>query len=269
MRTKTAFITGGATGIGKRVAIELAKTNVDIFITYVNSRHKAEQLVKELRESYHIDAYCYKSDASSEDECRQAVEEAVRLFGSINIFIHCAGPYVHEQKRMADYTVDEFQYIINGNLNSFFYLTRQLIPYMRSEGWGRIVTFGFDRSDTAPAWKYRSAFAAAKSGLTSLTKTLAMEEAENGITVNMVSPGDIVPAWKEKDIRQSLNQQDDSTPVGRPGTGEDVARVIAFLCDENSSFLTGSVIPVTGGKDVLSKRNHLAQKAKSIPKLNT
>ncbi len=83
-----------------------------------------------------------------------------------------------------------------------------------------------------------------------------MEEAANGITVNMVCPGDIVPEWKERPISDARGESDGSTPVGRPGTGEDLSRVIAFLCKEDSDFITGSVIPVTGGKDVLGKVFH-------------
>jgi 3-oxoacyl-[acyl-carrier protein] reductase len=154
---------------------------------------------------------------------------------------------------MADYEVSEWDYLINGNLNSVFYLSNLLIPRMREKKWGRIITIGFDRVESAPGWIFRSAFAAGKAGLASLTKTIALEEAEHGITANMVCPGDIIGEWKEKAIVESLNEIDDSVPVGRPGTGEDVSRVISFLADEKSSFITGSIIPVTGGKDVLGK----------------
>ena len=154
---------------------------------------------------------------------------------------------------MSEYSIQEWQYMINGNLNSFFYLAQYILPYMRKQKWGRMITFGFDRSDTAPGWIYRSAFAAAKSGLTSLTKTLALEEAGNGITVNMICPGDIIPTWKEKSIEEAKVVQDESVPVGRPGTGEDIARMVLFLSSDESSFITGSIIPVTGGKDVLGK----------------
>ena len=112
---------------------------------------------------------------------------------------------------------------------------------------------GFDRVETAPGWIYRSAFAAAKTGLASLTRTIAIEEMMNGITANMVSPGDISTEWKEKTIEQALSSDNGLTSVGRSGTGEDIARVISFLVDENSSFITGSIIPVTGGIDVLGK----------------
>ena len=119
---------------------------------------------------------------------------------------------------------------------------------------GENYYFGFRPSGNSPGWIYRSAFAAAKTGLASLTRTIAFE-AENGITANMVCPGDIVDEWKDKSIgdAQSVLSSMSQTPVGRPGTGEDIARVISFLIDENSSFITGSIIPVTGGMDVLGK----------------
>lgn len=124
---------------------------------------------------------------------------------------------------------------------------------MRENHWGRIINIGFDRAENSPGWKYRSAFAAAKTGLVSLTKTLAIEEAEHGITVNMICPGDISANFKEANIDDVREIKDNYTPVGRPGTGEDIARMIAFLCDKDSDFITGSIIQVTGGKDVLTK----------------
>lgn len=81
-----------------------------------------------------------------------------------------------------------------------------------------------------------------------MTKSIAIEEAGNGITANMVCPGDITGEWKEKNIEEAAEVQENASPVGRPGTGEDIARVISFLTDEKSDFITGSIIPVTGAK---------------------
>ncbi len=174
-------------------------------------------------------------------------------FSSIDILIHNAGPYLHERKKLTDYSIAEWQYLMEGNLSAVFYLVKQVIPVMRKQKWGRIITMGFDRVETAPGWIYRSGFAAAKTGLASLTRSIAIEEAEYGITANMVCPGDIVNEWKEKIINNTLNHDGQLSHVVRPGTGEDIARVIAFLVDEKSSFITGSIIPVTGGIDVLGK----------------
>ncbi|WP_062356666.1 SDR family oxidoreductase [Bacillus kwashiorkori] len=254
-RRLTVLITGGASGLGKQTAIEFAKRGMNIVINYRNSEERATKLVDELRKKYNIETLIVKGDVSKYQDCEQIYHDVTAKFSSVDIVIHNAGPYIQERKKMSDYDINEWEYIINGNLNSVFYLSKLFLPNMRRNHWGRIITIGFDRAETAPGWIYRSAFAAAKTALVSLTKTLSMEEAENGITVNMVSPGDITNHWKEQTIESAKQCHDRSTPIGRQGTGEDIARVISFLCDKDSDFITGSVLAVTGGKDVLNKIN--------------
>jgi 3-oxoacyl-[acyl-carrier protein] reductase len=250
---RTAFITGGASGIGRKTACHLASQGINLIINYRSNQVKAEALRAELTEQFGIKVLLVKGDITDFEQCGQMVRDALAIFNCIDILVHNAGPYVHERKRMADYSVQEWQYLINGNLNSVFYLSSLIIPVMRKSNWGRIITIGFDRVESAPGWIYRSAFAASKSGLASLTKTIALEEAKHGITANMVSPGDIVGDWKEKNIADTSGNVDETVPVGRPGTGEDIARVISFLIKEESGYITGGIIPVTGGKDVLGK----------------
>ncbi len=222
-------------------------------INYRKSEEEALLLARNLTESYGTRNIALAGDVSIYNNCSKLVEQALEEFGSIEIFVHNAGPYIHERKRMGEYSLEEWKYLIDGNLNSMFYLSSMLLPIMREQRWGRVITIGYDRVETVPGWIYRSAFAAAKAGLASLTRTVALEEADHGITSNMVCPGDIVSQWKEKDIASAVNEIDKASPVGRPGTGEDIARVISFLADEKSDFLTGGIIPVTGGKDVLGK----------------
>lgn len=253
VKEKTALITGGATGIGRQTAFILAENGIHLVINYRKSKKRAESLAYELSERYGTRNIAVSGDICELADCRKIVAEALSAFATIDILVHNAGPYIHERKKMADYTFENWNYIINGNLNAVFYLSKLLLPKMREERWGRIITIGFDRVESAPGWIYRSAFAAAKSGAASLTKTIALEEAENGITANMVCPGDIRGEWKETGIHNALEGIDKNSPVGRPGTGEDIARVIRFLIDEKSDFITGSVISVTGGKDVLGK----------------
>jgi 3-oxoacyl-[acyl-carrier protein] reductase len=253
VNVKTALITGGAAGIGKRTAIELAGNGVSLAINYRSSRENAERLAGELSEKYGTKNIAIQGDVASAEDCRRIAEKALECFGSVDILIHNAGPYIHERKRMADYTLEEWSYLMNGNANAVFWLTKLLLPKMREKGWGRVITIGFDRVETAPGWIYRSAFAAAKTAAASLTRSLALEESENGITANMICPGDIVGEWKEKEIIQARELIGNLPETEREATGEDIARVISFLSDENSAFITGSIIPVTGGKDILGK----------------
>lgn len=251
MKKKTVLITGGATGLGKKTAFQLAEQGYQLAINYRNSTQEAILLSKDIEEKFNSNIICIQGDVANQADCTRMVETVISEFTSLDVVIHNAGPYVRERKKMTEYSFDEWNYIVNGNLNAVFYLSKAIIPIMREQQWGRIITMGFERVDTTPGWVYRSAFAAAKTGLASLTKTIAIEEAANGITANMVCPGDITSHWKEKGIEEAILSE--SVPVGRQGTGEDISRVISFLLDEKSDFITGSIIPVTGGMDVLGK----------------
>ncbi|MFI8687458.1 SDR family oxidoreductase [Rossellomorea sp. NPDC077527] len=256
MNDKVVLITGGSKGIGRQTVEEFSKQGYTIILNYRSNDEFVEELVSDLAKRYTNTIITIKGDVSVPEECERMAVEIWNKVESVDILIHNAGPYVKERKSFADYSPEEWNYIVNGNLNSVFYLSRLLIPKMREKKWGRIITFGYDRVESAPGWIYRSAFAAAKAGLASFTKTISIEEAHNGITANMVCPGDIVGEWKEKGISLAKEHHDPKTPVGRPGSGEDLARIISFLCQEDSDFITGSIIPVTGGKDVLGKVFH-------------
>jgi 3-oxoacyl-[acyl-carrier protein] reductase len=253
MKEKVVLITGGSKGIGRRTVEEFSKQGYTVIINYRQNDQFVKDLVSHMKEKFNNKLIAIKGDISVPEECERMVTEIWNEVKSIDILIHNAGPYVKERKSFADYSPEEWNYIVNGNLNSVFYLSRLIIPKMREKNWGRIITFGYDRVETAPGWIYRSAFAAAKAGLASFTKTISIEEARNGITANMICPGDIVGEWKEEEIHKAKKYHDPGTPVGRPGTGEDLSRIISFLCKEESDFITGSIIPVTGGKDVLGK----------------
>jgi 3-oxoacyl-[acyl-carrier protein] reductase len=252
VKKKTALITGGASGIGKKTALYLAENGYQLAINYRNSKTEAISLANQLTECFGNKNIAVQGDVSNRNDCIRIVDETLAAYQTVDVLVHNAGPYIHERKKLADYSFEEWDYLVQGNLNSVFYLTKLVIPSMRDQKWGRIITFGYDRVETAPGWIFRSAFAAAKTGLASLTRTIAIEEAEHGITANMVCPGDIVNQWKESNIEEARDVIGNA-PIGRYGTGEDIARVIAFLADEKSDFITGSIIPVTGGLNVLGK----------------
>jgi 3-oxoacyl-[acyl-carrier protein] reductase len=252
VKKKTALITGGASGIGKKTALYLAEHGYQLVINYRNSELEAISLADHLTTCYGTKNLTIQGDVADKEDCIRIVDEALSAYTTVDVLVHNAGPYIHERKKLTDYSFEEWNYILQGNLSAVFYLSKLLIPSMRHQKWGRIITIGFDRVETAPGWIFRSAFAAAKTGLASLTRTIAIEEAEHGITANMVCPGDIINEWKESNIEDSLAVMG-SALIGRQGTGEDIARVIAFLTDVKSDFITGSIIPVTGGMDVLGK----------------
>lgn len=252
MNVRHAIVTAGAKGLGKKVTERFLNKGYAVTVHY-RSDIKAVEALKEMYRGCHERLHFVQGDVTKKEDLIRIVDEAVVKFGRIDYLIHNAGPYIFERKKLADYTDDEWYEMIEGNLSAMFHLFKRVVPIMRSQRFGRIVTYGFQGADHAPGWMYRSAFSAAKVGLVSLTKTIALEEAEYGITANMVCPGNIIGEMKEATIAYARQMKDDITPIGRSGTGEDIARVVEFLCDDCSDMITGAVIEVTGGLDVIHR----------------
>lgn len=247
-----ALITAGTSGLGRKVIEEFLKAGHCVTTTYFKNYEKAQTVKVNLAEYSHL-LHIVQADLTKKEEIKKLVDAAVAKFGGVDYLINNAGPFVFERKKLLDYTEGEWNQMIGGNLSAVFYLLRLTVPNMRQQNFGRIINYGFQGANSASGWPFRSAFAASKSGLVSLTKTVAFEEAENQITSNMVCPGNIVGDMKEASIEESRKTFDSKTPIGRSGTGEDIARTIMYLCDENSDMITGSVFEVTGGLDVIHR----------------
>lgn len=248
LRGKTALVTGSAKGLGKRTALQLAEQGCNLIINYLESEQEALQ-VKETIQRMGSKAITVQADITTTEGANKLADEAERWAGGVDILVNNAGPFVRKRKLFSEYDEETIIRLLNGNLLSVMLLDHRLLPYMREKKWGRIIHFGFGHANEARAWPHRAVYAAAKTGLVSFTKSLAVEEAPFGITVNLIGPGDIRGANKERSIEEAEHEHDPESPLGRPGTGEDVARVILFLCQKQSSFLTGNVIDVTGGFD--------------------
>ncbi len=247
-----AFVTAGSKGLGKKVCEQLLKEGFCVTVNYRSDQRAVAQLQEEWAQ--HRERVLFlQGDITKKADIVRMVNEASQTFGTIDTLINNAGPYIFERKKLVDYSDDEWYDMVEGNLSAVFHLAKLIIPSMRKRKFGRIITYGFQGANSAPGWIHRSGFSAAKVGLVSLTKTLAYEEAEHGITVNMVCPGNIVGEMKEATIAEARKIIDHETPIGRSGTGEDIARIVSFLCQENSDMITGAVIDVTGGVEVVHR----------------
>ncbi|HYK74829.1 MAG TPA: SDR family oxidoreductase [Pseudoneobacillus sp.] len=247
-----AIITGGSKGLGKKVAEVLLQKGYSVTVNYRSDIDRVNQLREEWK-SYQDCIQFVQGDMTIKKDIVHLFEEAMKKFGRIDFLINNAGPFIFERKKLVDYTDQEWNEMIDGNLHAVYHLAKLSIPVMRNQQFGRVITYGFQDAETAPGWIYRSAFSTAKVGLVALTKTIALEEAEHGITANMICPGDIVGEMKEANITISRQTVDNRTPIGRSGTGEDIARLISFLCEEDSDMITGSVISITGGLNVINR----------------
>lgn len=252
---KHAVITAGSKGLGKKVTESFLKEGYSVTVTYFSDENAVNKLKEEWKE-YLENILFVQGDISDKSFIKELVNKTMKRFGRIDCLINNAGPYIFDRKKLVDYSEEEWEYLMYGNLHSVYYLLKQIIPIMRKQKFGRIINYGFQGASSASGWIYRSAFSAAKVGLVSLTKTIAYEEAENGITSNMVCPGDIFGEMKEALISDAKELGKGNAPVGRFGTGEDIARMVLFLCNEQSDFITGDVIEVTGGLDVINKNRH-------------
>ncbi|GAJ99386.1 SDR family oxidoreductase [Geomicrobium sp. JCM 19055] len=252
---KHALITAGSKGLGKQVTEAFIKKGYSVTVSYRSDYAS----VLRLREELGIDEkqlFAVQADVTNREDVISLIQQAIERFGRLDVLVNNAGPYIFERKKLYDYEPSEWHAMIEGNLSSMFYLLKEALPIMRKQRYGRIIAYGFQDVGNAPAWLYRSAYGAAKAGLASLIKSVAVEEAEYGITANMVCPGKIVGDMKEASIETGKTHQDDETPVGRPGTGGDIARTVMFLADEHADLVTGAIIEVTGGVDVLHQNRH-------------
>lgn len=250
MNGKIALITGSAKGLGKMTALSLADHGCDIALNYVHSRSEAEHLRLQI-EQKGVRCIAVAADIAVPEQIDHLMEQVQGQLGDPDILINNAGPFISDRRTFAEYSREEIVQLIQGNLVGAMLLDHLALPAMRGKQWGRIVHFGFGHAAEGRAWPHRAVYAAAKTGLVSFTKTLAVEEASSGITVNMICPGDIRGDNKEKTIAEVKGLEDHGTPRGRPGSGEDISRVITYLCQEESDFVTGNVIDIAGGLDVI------------------
>ncbi|GIN91616.1 putative oxidoreductase YtkK [Siminovitchia terrae] len=247
-----AIITAGSKGIGRKVTEAFLQKGCSVTVNYYSDEDRIKELIEEW-EPYKEQLQFVQGNVTRKEDIANIVEQAMSRFGRIDYLINNAGPYIFERKKLVDYEDSEWYEMIDGNLNAVYHFLKLTIPVMRKQRFGRIITYGFQDAEHSPGWMYRSAFSAAKVGLASLTRTIALEEAEYGITANMVCPGDIVGEMKEADIEAAREIKHEQTPIGRSGTGEDIARLIGFICDKDSDLITGSIISASGGINVVNR----------------
>ncbi|NGP44170.1 SDR family oxidoreductase [Bacillaceae bacterium SIJ1] len=247
------FISAGTKGLGRQVAEYFLKQGHFVTVSYFKDEKAGQAMKKEL-DQYQQSLHLVQGDVTIKEDIDRMIASSKERFGPVSILVCNAGPYIFERKKLADYESTEWNAMVQGNLSSVFHFFKACVADMRKAKFGRIITYGFQDASNAPGWMDRSAFAAAKTGLVSLTRTIAQEEAASGITANMVCPGDISGKMKEATIEEIDENLGEPAPVGRPGTGEDIARAVAFFADASSDFITGAIMEVTGGQNVVHRK---------------
>ena len=231
------IITGGSRGIG-RAAVELfTKNGHQVVFFYKTNRELADELCRL------TGATAIRCDVKSSEDAATAVNRAVEILGGIDALVNNAG--VSEFCFFDSITDDQWKNMIDTNLSGAFYVTREAVKHMISQKSGAIVNVGSMWGKVGASCEVH--YSASKAGLRGMTMALAKELGPSGITVNCVEPGVI-----DTDMNARLRSDDikdlcESTPMGRLGTPEEVARLIMFLCSSDASFITGQTIGIDGG----------------------
>ncbi len=239
--SRVALVTGASSGIGRATAVALAQAGHRVAVGYSNNADGAALTVKEAEE--HGEAMPVRidiADVAAVDAAFGAVEDA---FGPPEILVNNAG--ITRDGLLMRMDDDQWGDVLRTNLDGAFYTTRRATPKMLRARWGRIVNIGSVVGLSGSAGQAN--YAAAKAGLVGLTRSVARELASRNITCNVVAPGPVATAMTDaldEPRREELAAQ---VPLGRFGTLEEVASVVAFLCTESAGYVTGAVIPVDGG----------------------
>ena len=239
---KVALVTGSSRGIGRAIAIELAKRDITVVINNDKAIEEGKRVVDKILKNGGNAIYI-KADVSDSNQVEKMIEKIMNGFGRIDILVNNAGITRDiTLKKMSKEVWDE---VIDVNLNGVFNCTKAVINHMRERKTGRIINISSITGFTGNIGQTN--YAAAKSGIIGFTKALAREVARAGITVNVIAPGfintDMLKTIPENIKKQLLEQ----IPMGRFGEREEVAKVAVFLASEDASFITGAVIHVNGG----------------------
>lgn len=244
MAKRLALVTGGMGGLGETISTKMADAGYRVVVTYSPSNKTADKWVAGMK-SGGYDFHAYPCDVADYDSCRSCVANVANEIGQIDILVNNAG--ITRDMTFRKMTKADWDVVLHTNLDSVFNMTKQVCDGMVDRGWGRVINVSSVNGSKGAFGQTN--YSAAKAGMHGFTKSLALEVAKKGVTVNTISPGYIgtkmVTAIPKEILDSKIIPQ---IPVGRLGKPEEIAGLIIYLCSEEAAFVNGANIAINGGQ---------------------
>jgi len=252
---KTAVVTGSSSGIGLGIAKGLAEAGMNVVMNGIEPEAEIEPECAAIAARFGVEVVYDRANLMQPEGARELVDGAIGRFGGVDVLVNNAG--IQFVSPVDEFPDEKWQAIINLNLSAAFYTIKQALPGMRERGWGRIINIASAHGLVASPFK--SAYVAAKHGIVGLTKTVALETAEQGITVNAICPSYVWTPLVEKQIpdtarARGITEEEvkrdvllKAQPTRRFVTIEEIAALAVFLCGDGAVSMTGTALPVDGG----------------------
>jgi 3-oxoacyl-[acyl-carrier protein] reductase len=242
LQQRVALVTGASRGIGKDIAMGLGRAGARVVVAYRANKAAADKVVAGIRR-HGTEALAVATDVTEPSRVKEMMDTVLGRFGRLDILVNNVG--IFHWKTVLETSFEEWLAILQSNLLSVFHTSKFALPAMRRQRWGRIINLGAVGAERAFGQAKISAYSSAKAGMVAFSRSLALEEARHGITVNVVNP----PVIDDKELTRDEAQRisDARFPVGRPATGEDIAEAVVFFASEEAAFVTGQVLNVSGG----------------------
>jgi 3-hydroxybutyrate dehydrogenase len=255
LRGKSAIVTGSTSGIGLGIAEAMAREGCNVALNSFTEGREDHALAEQLAAKHGVQTKYLRADMAKPDQCRRLVEQAAEALGPVGILVNNAG--IQHVDRVENFPAERWDAILAINLSSAFHTIAAATPAMRAAGWGRIVNIASAHGLTASPFK--SAYVAAKHGLVGLTKTVALELAEEQVTCNAICPGYVLTPLVENQIADQMKVHNlprervvkeimlQRQPTREFAKAEDIGALAVFLCSEAAAQITGTTLSIDGG----------------------